>query len=89
MNNKTILTVDDTVENLDILIELLDDYDVIDATSGKDALEIVNKEKIDLNLLDIMMPEMDGYEVCEKLKANPITKIRRKAPSFSSGDIRR
>ena len=74
MSNKTILIVDDTIANLDILVELLDAYDVIDATNGKDALEIVNKEHIDLILLDIMMPEMDGYEVCTRLKSNDNTK---------------
>ena len=74
MINETILIVDDTVSNLDILIELLNDYDVIDATNGEDALNIVQDEKIDLILLDIMMPNMDGYEVCEKLKSNPKTK---------------
>ena len=74
MNSKVVLIVDDVVANLDILANLLDGYDVIDATSGADALEIVSQEKVDLILLDIMMPEMDGYEVCEKLKANPQTK---------------
>ena len=73
MKNKTILIVDDTVSNLDILDELLDQYDVMDATNGKDALEIVEEEKVDLILLDIMMPEMDGFEVCQKLKENPQT----------------
>lgn len=74
MKTKTILIVDDSTSNLDILIELLHDYDVIDTTNGKDAIEIANKEKIDLILLDIMMPNMDGYEVCEKLKSNEKTK---------------
>ncbi len=74
MKNKTILAVDDTVANLDILIELLNSYDIVDATSGEDALEIVEEENIDLILLDIMMPEMDGFEVCAKLKENPATK---------------
>jgi diguanylate cyclase (GGDEF)-like protein len=74
MKEKTILVVDDTVTNLDILADLLHNYDVIDALSGKDALQIVNEEEIDLILLDIMMPEMDGYEVCKKLKENPKTK---------------
>jgi len=74
MENKTILIVDDTVTNLDILIELLKEYDVIDATNGQDALEIVQEEHIDLILLDIMMPNMDGYEVCKRLKEDPTTK---------------
>ena len=55
MQDITILVVDDTITNLDILVELLDDYDVIEATNGVDALEIVNQEKIDLILLDIVL----------------------------------
>ncbi len=74
MIDKTILIVDDTVTNLDILSELLSDYDVIEATNGKDALDIVEEDDIDLILLDIMMPEMDGFEVCKKLKENVETK---------------
>ncbi len=74
MDNKTILAVDDTAMNLDILEELLEQYDVITAISGEDALKIVNEEEIDLILLDIMMPNMDGYEVCKQLKENQITK---------------
>ena len=74
MENKTILIVDDTVGNLDILGELLSKYDVVDAISGEDALAIVNDEKIDLILLDIMMPNMDGYEVCQRLKNSVETK---------------
>jgi len=71
MNNKTILAVDDNSLNLDILVDILYDYDVIATTSGIEALEIVNQEKIDLILLDIMMPDIDGYEVCKKIKENP------------------
>ena len=74
MSDKKILVVDDTISNLDILSDLLEDYDVIDVTNGADALEIVNEESIDLILLDIMMPDMDGYEVCTRLKANDETK---------------
>ncbi len=74
MENKTILVVDDTVANLDILEELLEQYDTISAICGKDAIQIAKDDDVDLILLDIMMPEMDGYEVCEKLKANDATK---------------
>ena len=74
MNSKTILVVDDTVANLDILNELLSQYDVIDAISAEDALEILECEKVDLILLDIMMPGMDGFELCSRLKNNNTTK---------------
>ncbi len=73
--NKNILVVDDTESNIDILLELLDDkYDVMVALDGESALEIANEERLDLILLDIMMPIMDGYEVCQKLKLNENTK---------------
>jgi len=74
MEENTILVVDDTITNLDILVELLDNYDVIEVTNGRDALEIVKEENIDLILLDIVMPDMDGFEVCQKLKADKKTK---------------
>lgn len=73
--NKNILVVDDTESNIDILLELLSDkYDVMVALDGESALEIANEENLDLILLDIMMPIMDGYEVCQKLKSNESTK---------------
>ncbi|MEA1954119.1 MAG: hybrid sensor histidine kinase/response regulator [Campylobacterota bacterium] len=69
-NRKTILIVDDIETNIDILVELLDsEYDVVVALNGKDALSIVLEDDIDLILLDIMMPQMDGYEVCKRLKS--------------------
>jgi diguanylate cyclase (GGDEF)-like protein len=73
MESKRILIVDDTASNLDILEELLEEYIVISCISGKDALEAVEEDSIDLILLDIMMPGMDGYTVCKTLKANPQT----------------
>jgi len=73
--SNTILIVDDTPENIDILVELLEDFDKQIAINGEDALETAwEGDPPDLVLLDIMMPEMDGYEVCEKLRANEKTK---------------
>ena len=71
--NETILVVDDNEVNIDIINGLLFGYDVVVATDGETAIELANQEKIDLILLDIMMPAMDGYEVCEILKNNPKT----------------
>ena len=76
MKNKTytILAVDDTLENIDVVKGVLSgDYLVQAAISGSMALQVVERNKPDLILLDIMMPEMDGYEVCRRLKANPKT----------------
>lgn len=75
LSNSTVLVVDDTETNIDILVETLgDDYDVVVAMDGESALESVESDSPDLILLDIMMPGMDGYEVCEKLKADEATK---------------
>jgi len=72
---QTILIVDDVKENIDVLMELLVDYDLIPALDGQTALEIIgSEENIDLILLDIMMPDMDGFEVCEILKKDKKTK---------------
>ncbi len=75
-NLKTILIVDDTELNINTLMDLLDDkYDILAALDGESALEIVDDEdNIDLILLDIMMPGIDGFEVCRRLKSNPNTK---------------
>jgi CheY-like chemotaxis protein len=71
----TILAVDDTPENLDVVKGLLGaDYLVKAATSGPMALKIAEKQTPDLILLDIMMPDMDGYEVCRRLKENEQTR---------------
>ncbi|MGP1385515.1 MAG: hybrid sensor histidine kinase/response regulator [Thainema sp.] len=71
-----ILIVDDNPGNLDFLHELLnlDGYDVVEANNGEVALQIVQQEPLDLVLLDILMPVLDGYEVCKRLKANPETR---------------
>jgi putative two-component system response regulator len=67
---KTILIVDDTPENLRVLLQLLkhQGYKVRAAPNGKLALQAAASDPPDLILLDIMMPEMDGYEVCRRLK---------------------
>ncbi len=71
-----ILIVDDTPSNIRILNDILrDEYSISISTNGADALELANSEnRPDLILLDIMMPEMDGYEVCRRLKASERTK---------------
>jgi CheY-like chemotaxis protein len=72
---ETILVVDDSVENLQVLTALLrDKYKVKVAKSGAKAIEILETDaSVDLILLDIMMPEMDGYEVCERIKSSNST----------------
>lgn len=77
MNSKPrILIVDDTPTNIHVLVQALqDNYHVKVATSGQLALAVARSaEKPDLVLLDVMMPEMDGYEVCRRLKDDPATK---------------
>jgi len=74
--NANILIVDDTPANLRLLMNLLHEqgYKVRPAPSGKHALDVVQDAAIDLILLDILMPEMDGYEVCGRLKAQDSTR---------------
>ncbi len=77
MNDKqTILIVDDTPENIDVLRGLIKrEYKIKVALNGGDALKIVESGNLpDIILLDIMMPEIDGYEVCRRLKENDKTK---------------
>ncbi|HEX8404332.1 MAG TPA: response regulator, partial [Duganella sp.] len=77
MNTKTqdratILIVDDTPDNLTLIAGLLKDhYNTKVATNGATALQIVASSKVDLILLDVMMPDMDGFETCRRLKADP------------------
>ncbi|MCG8614888.1 MAG: response regulator [Desulfobacterales bacterium] len=67
--------MDDIPSNIDILVEILgEDYDVRVALDGLSALEDVAEDPPDLILLDIMMPDMDGYEVCGHLKSDPATR---------------
>jgi len=72
----TVLVVDDTPANLSLLSNLLkEQYRIKVANNGLKALELAAAAPPDLVLLDIMMPEMDGYEVCRRLKANEATRL--------------
>ena len=73
-NRPSILVVDDDARNHRIMHGILeDDFDIQSAYSGVECLDSLTSNKHELILLDIMMPEMDGYEVCEKIKANTET----------------
>ena len=75
LEDTNILIVDDTPQNIDILVEALGDiYSLQVATNGLEALEAVEDYIPDLILLDIMMPEMNGFEVCRKLKSEDRTR---------------
>ncbi|MFS2136597.1 response regulator [Duganella sp. Dugasp56] len=75
LREATVLVVDDIATNIKVIAGMLaeDGYGVKVAISGKKALEITPVHRPDLILLDIMMPEMDGFEVCRRLKADPAT----------------
>ena len=70
-----VLVVDDIPANVKLLDARLsaEYFDVITAMCGKDALAICERAECDLVLLDVMMPELDGFEVCRRLKSNPAT----------------
>lgn len=71
----TILVVDDVPENIAVLAGILRGlYRVIIATNGADALAVVRQNPVDLILLDVMMPGMNGYEVCQRLKSDISTR---------------
>ena len=72
-----ILAVDDNKQNLELLIRALGTakYEVITATDGPTALQLIDSGAPDLVLLDVMMPGMSGYEVCERIRANDATRL--------------
>lgn len=87
---QTILVVDDVKTNIDILLEILYEYDIVVALDGMSALEILeNENDIDLILLDVMMPKIDGFEVCrlikkdEKIASIPVIFITAKSDDAS------
>jgi two-component system response regulator VicR len=71
-----IMVVDDEPSLLELVKAILEleNFEVITASSGKEALDKLTKVKPDLVLLDIMMPSMTGFDVCEEMRANPKTK---------------
>lgn len=74
MTRETILVVDDIPDNIDVIAAILrESYRVIVATNGPDALLTARKQKPDLILLDVMMPGMGGFEVCQRLKEDVCT----------------
>ena len=72
-----VLVVDDVPANVKLLEARLtaEYFDVVTATCGQDALAVCERAECDLVLLDVMMPDMDGFEVCRRLKSNPATRI--------------
>lgn len=71
----TVLIVDDTPDNISLLkAALVEEYSIKVATRGMKAIEIARAMPVDLILLDVMMPEMDGFETCRRLKADPLTR---------------
>lgn len=77
MNTPTILIVDDEEVNVKLIKGILasENYNLISALSGSEALSMLAPNRPDLILLDVMMPEMDGFETCRKIKKNKNTKI--------------
>ncbi len=76
VENPLILIVDDVPENIQVLGSILreKDYEIAVATSGRQALDVVATRLPDLILLDVMMPEMDGFQVCKELKTSAETR---------------
>ena len=77
MRPARILVVDEVPANVKMLKGILEfnDYEVVSAASGKEAIQKVYTSNVDLVLLDVVMPDMSGYEVCRTLRATPMTEI--------------
>ena len=77
MEPHEILVVDDTPHNVKLLVDVLGakGFAMRSASSGAEALEELARKVPDLVLLDVMMPEMNGYEVCKKIRENPATEL--------------
>jgi putative two-component system response regulator len=72
-----VLAVDDRLTNLELVQAYLAEVDceVVTATSGNEALALIGQRPVDMVLLDVMMPELDGFEVCAQIKADPSTRL--------------
>ena len=75
-NDKRVVCIEDELEMIDLVKLILGrkGYQVVGALGGREGLEAINREKPDLVLLDLMMPDMDGWEVYQKIKANDATR---------------
>ena len=75
MKNSIVLVVDDNQHNLELIMAYLEDIDcrILSAEGGRQALEIIRETPPDLVLLDVMMPQISGFEVCKQIKNNPDT----------------
>ena len=74
--NTTLLVVDDSPVNIQVLVRILDGtgHRILVATNGRSALEVAERTRPDLILLDVMMPDLDGFEVCRAIKSNRATR---------------
>jgi DNA-binding response OmpR family regulator len=75
-NKKRVVCVEDEPAMIDLIRLILGrkGYEVIGASGGREGLDVIQREKPDVVLLDLMMPDMDGWEVYQKLKAHELTK---------------
>jgi len=76
LQGSRVLIADDNEQNRELLDAYLaeEGYEILMSTDGQETVDVINAQQPDLILLDIMMPKMSGYEVCEQIKANPETR---------------
>src|SRR3954468_11683103 len=87
----TVLAVDDLPQNIRLLDAVLSPrgYRVVSAQSGVEALTLITQDPPDLVLLDVLMPDQDGYEVCRRIRQNPVTAFLPIVMITASGDQER
>ena len=71
--NVRILVVDDTEDNLDLICDVFADlpYELLTARNAEDALDIAHRDHLHLAILDVQMPDVDGYDLCKRLRTMP------------------